>query len=191
MEMRARLKRIRTRIFAIRGREAKPAPLWFNALKTLLQSLVMWTTFLVLGPLVAIQIESFLGWPRLDFPLWLAISGFALGWILAWTSACFLVARGEGTPLPCDSTRQLVISGPYRWVRNPMALGSIVQGLSVGLALGSSLTLIYALCGAVGWNFSVRAWEEHDLEAKFGAEFLRYKRAVKCWLPRMKPYDSS
>ena len=34
--------------------------------------------------------------------------------------------RGIGTPAPFDPPRRLVISGLYRWVRNPMYLGMAV-----------------------------------------------------------------
>lgn len=190
METRALLTRLRERAFALHGRQAKAATIRFNLIKTLGQTLVMWAVFLAIGPLIAVATEERFSLPRFDCPFWLAALFFVAGWILAWTSAYFMVSRGDGTPLPVDSTRRLVVVGPYRWLRNPMALGSIGQGFAVGLALGSPLTLLYAFCGALMWNFSARSWEEHDLETKFGDEFRAYRSAVKCWLPRWKPYSS-
>ena len=92
--------------------------------------------------------------------------------------------------MPTDAPRKLVISGPYRWVRNPMALAGITQGVAVGLMLGSWSVCAYAICGALMWNAFVRPWEEADLAARFGEEFERYRAAVRCWLPRVRPYTA-
>ncbi len=71
-----------------------------------------------------------------------------------------------------------------------MACASLIQGVAVGLALGSPLVLVYVLCGALAWNFGARPWEEADMEARFGEEFQRYTNAVRCWIPRLRPYSS-
>ncbi len=114
---------------------------------------------------------------------------FMLGWALAYTSAAFMVVKGQGTPLPADCTRELVIAGPYRYVRNPMGMGSFAQGIAVGLFLGSPFVTMYALIGSVGWNYFVRPWEELDLERRFGEGYVRYREGVRCWVPRLKGYE--
>src|SRR5947209_15256180 len=50
-----------------------------------------------------------------------------LGWIITAIGAAIVIGcmfefawRGIGTPAPIDPPRRLVISGLYRWVRNPM-----------------------------------------------------------------------
>jgi protein-S-isoprenylcysteine O-methyltransferase Ste14 len=193
--LRAKLQQLRARIFAMRGRQARPASARFNLLKTLAQTLVMWTVFLAVGPLVVFWIEEWLGWDRFRFHFdGQTLAGaivFVLGWIVAWTSAYFMVTRGEGTPLPIDSPNKLVIEGPYRFVRNPMAFGSLWQGAAIGLISGSPLVLVYIWVGAVLWNYTARLWEEFDLEQKFGAEYARYKREVRCWWPRLSPYSGA
>jgi protein-S-isoprenylcysteine O-methyltransferase Ste14 len=185
--------RLKTRLFALPGRMAKPASARFNLLKTLVQTLLMWRAFLAIGPLVAWQIEEFSGLERFRFAfrgqMFISAMVFCGGWVVAWTSAYFMVTRGDGTPLPLDSTRRLVVAGPYRWVRNPMAFASLAQGGAIGLMAGSPLVLAYILVGALMWNALARPWEEHELEAKFGAEYAHYKRQVRCWIPRVKPYS--
>lgn len=90
---------------------------------------------------------------------------------------------GKGTPLPFDCAQKLVIKGPYKYVRNPMAVAGIGQALSIGLYFGSFLILIYALSGAVLWHVLVKPSEEKDLQNRFGNEYLVYKQKVKCWIP--------
>lgn len=186
--MESAFHRLKTRLFRIRGRQARPASTFFNGVKTLAQTLVMWTTFLGIGPLVMWEIENRLGISRFASLPSLATALFLGGWIVAWSSAYFMVTRGDGTPLPLDSPNRLVVCGPYRWVRNPMAMGSLAQALALGLYFGSPLLVLYVVAGALVWNYGVRPWEEADLEAKFGADYARYRRAVRCWMPRLSRY---
>jgi protein-S-isoprenylcysteine O-methyltransferase Ste14 len=160
--------------------------------KTLAQMFVMWAIFFGLLPAGIYYLEgkSGLAHNRFGSPVWriAALLLFLLGWLLAETSALFMVARGHGTPLPADCPSELVVAGPYRYVRNPMAIGSFAQGAAVGLWLGSPSVIIYVLAGAVGWNYLVRPWEETDLERRFGGPYLHYRDSVRCWIPRLAPY---
>lgn len=90
---------------------------------------------------------------------------------------------GNGTPLPSAMPNHLVIAGPYRWIRNPMAAAGILQGAAVGVILQSWLVVAYAVVGSLVWNYVVRPLEESDLEERFGEEFRQYRDAVRCWVP--------
>ncbi|RYG67912.1 isoprenylcysteine carboxylmethyltransferase family protein, partial [bacterium] len=193
MEARTRLNSLRHRFLKLHGRQARPAPVRFNLIKTFLQTLGMCFVFLLTGPYLAFEIESLLQLDRLrfTFPGQLAFSIllFMLGGTIAGMSAYFMVMNGDGTPLPTDSTRKLVVVGPYRYVRNPMAFASLVQGAAVGMGAGSPLILLYILVGVLMWNYLARPWEEADLLRKFGAEYEEYRRQVRCWAPRLRPYS--
>ena len=191
MDLLARLKAF---YWALPSRRARPAPVLYNLAKTLGQTLLMWTAFLVIGPFIAWQIESYLlrhSWPLARFAAQptLASALFVFGWLVAWWSAWALVRWGDGTPLPVDATNKLVVRGPYRWVRNPMASSSLLQGAAIGLGAGSPLILLYIVAGALGWNFLARPWEEADMRARFGADFERYRQNVRCWVPCLSPYE--
>ncbi len=95
---------------------------------------------------------------------------------------------GQGTPLPLDHPNRLVIRGPYRFVRNPMAIAGLSQGLFAGLFFGSWLAIPYVVIGGLSWNLFARPPEEHHLAIDFGEPYLRYKEAVGCWIPRLTPY---
>ena len=193
MDLLARLKKF---YWALPSRRAKPAPLARNLAKTGAQSVFMWLLFLGVLPWVCWQLETWLlrnHWPLQRFaPLpFCALILFAFGWAIAWASAWSLVKWGAGTPLPIDATNALVIRGPYRFIRNPMATASLLQGAAIGIWFGSPLILLYVAAGALSWNTAARPWEEADLRARFGADYERYRRSVRCWLPRLRPYQDA
>ena len=107
------------------------------------------------------------------------VAASALGLWSAWV----IVRHGRGTPLPTATAPQLVIAGPYRFVRNPMALAGITQGLAVGWCLGSWPVVAYAVVGAFVWHWGARPVEEADLKQRFGESYIAYQRRVPLWLP--------
>jgi protein-S-isoprenylcysteine O-methyltransferase Ste14 len=175
-----------------RGREARPAPARWVVAKTLAQTVVFWVTFLAVLPAGVFALESELGltsW-RFASPVGQAVGAtlFALGGGLGITSGMVMAVCGKGTPLPADCPRELVIAGPYRFVRNPMAVVGLTQGIAVGVFLGSPAVVLYALSGGPIWDALVRPWEERDLETRFGDPYRRYLAAVRCWVPRVSGY---
>jgi protein-S-isoprenylcysteine O-methyltransferase Ste14 len=142
-------------------------------------------------PTLIVQVETKLGIPQFTFPfqktlaviLFLAISSLGV-------SGAYTMAKiGRGPPLPLDTASRLVVAGIYSFVRNPMAISGIGQGLAVGLFLGSPLVLLYALMGGVIWQLIFRPLEEQDLSENFGADYEAYRKNVRCWIPRLKPYQ--
>lgn len=165
-----------------------------HVLATLGQIVLFWGFFLVVLPLVIAALEQRWGVALpLPAPAATVVSVvgavvLALASALGLWSGVTMSALGDGTPLPAAMTTRLVVAGPYRWVRNPMALAGITQGAAVGLLLGSWLVVLYAVAGSAVWNHVVRPHEEDDLEARFGADFEDYRAHVRCWLPRLTPY---
>ena len=155
---------------------------WVNAGKTFIQIICVWTITLVVLPGVLLEAFGELQVPsggHLYFAglLFVAFSGLGL-----W-SAYAMVRWGRGTPLPLDQTQVLVVSGPYRLVRNPMAVAGVGQGLAVALGFGSWAVLVYSLLGAVLWHWVVRPLEEADLLGRFGAGYVAYRGRVGLWWP--------
>lgn len=150
------------------------------------QTAVFWGLFLVVIPLVIVTLERSWGL-SVEMPEIVRLAGAAIlaaASALGVWSALVMSARGRGTPLPAAMPRRLVVGGPYRFVRNPMAVAGIAQGVGVGLAAGSWLVVLYALSGSLVWNWVVRPLEEADLAARFGADYDDYRERVSCWVPR-------
>ncbi|UOQ57151.1 isoprenylcysteine carboxylmethyltransferase family protein [Leucobacter allii] len=174
-------------------REAQRASAGRQLARTAAQTAVFWGCFLLVIPLGIAAVEARWGLRlpigAVDEPVRAAgvVAGAALlvaASALGTWSAHAMATRGDGTPLPAATARRLVVSGPYRWVRNPMAIAGIAQGVAVGLLLGSWLVVLYALAGSLLWNRAIRPHEEADLAARFGAEFAAYAARVACWAPR-------
>lgn len=167
-------------------RQAPPASNAWNLWKTFLQSIVFWGVFLLLLPLALLAVEHALGLTPFRFrgQCLVAVLLFFAASALNITTAVTMVVRGQGTPLPTDGPRQLVITGPYRWVRNPMAIAGLAQGLAVGLGLGSWLMPLAVVAGGLLWNYLVRPVEEQHLAELYGNDYRAYQSQVDCWLPR-------
>lgn len=165
-------------------RTSSTANLYLNGAKTILQIICVWTITLLVFPILLLR--SFGVSPFSIQNEFLAILLFALFSLIGIYSAYSIVVNGAGTPLPLDQTQQLVTSGPYKYVRNPMAIAGIGQAIAVGLWINSLAVLIYALLGGLLWQFVVRPLEEKDMENRFGEAYEAYKREVKCWIPTFK-----
>lgn len=163
------------------------SPRW-NLAKTAIQALAFWFVFLVAAPLAIVALVDALKIPDARFgSLASAVVGVAVAVgasALSVASAITMARVGEGTPLPLDTARRLVTRGPYRVIRNPMAVAGIAQGIGVGLILGSPWVVGYALAGAVVWHVAIRPGEEADLSARFGDDYREYRGRVPLWLPR-------
>ncbi len=176
------------------GREAKPAPTSWNLIKTVLQGMAFWSIFLIVLPILLHRLESTLGLEVYRFSSSsvrvLGMILFALGSLLALVSCVILAIQGRGTPVPFDCPSRLVTIGPYRYVRNPMAVSGIVQGAGIGLFFGSPLILFYILVGLLLAETIIRPWEEADLERRFGDPYREYRRQVPRWFPSTRGYRS-
>jgi protein-S-isoprenylcysteine O-methyltransferase Ste14 len=94
------------------------------------------------------------------------------------------VVVGRGTPAPVAPPEALVVSGLYRWVRNPMYVGVLCWLAALALFFASGAIALYAAVVFAGFNAFVMGYEEPALRRRFGAAYERYCRSVPRWLPR-------
>jgi len=116
---------------------------------------------------------------RATFALIVFIVGFAI--VLAGVVA-FRRAKTTVNPLTPEATTAMVISGIYRFTRNPMYLGFLL--VLAGWAMYLSNLLALALLPLFVWymnRFQIVP-EERVLSAKFPDAFTVYKRSVRRWL---------
>lgn len=97
-------------------------------------------------------------------------------------SARLLFLRTRQCPTPWSPTPELILSGPYRFTRNPMYVG--ITTFLVGIALLTDVVWIAAggfVALACVHLIAVRP-EEAYLSEKFGADYRVYTRRVRRYL---------
>ena len=122
----------------------------------------------------------------------LAILPLIAGAYIALRCAFAFAWTGLGTPAPFDPPRTLIISGFYRYVRNPMYIGAALAvigetALFGSIRVGLQYVLIFGSCVAL----FVLIYEEPTLRSKFGAEYEEYCRNVPRFIPRLTPWEKA
>jgi protein-S-isoprenylcysteine O-methyltransferase Ste14 len=112
----------------------------------------------------------------------------ALGLALLASSIHHFFTRGRGTLAPWDPPRALVVSGPYRHVRNPMISGVISILFAEAALLGSRPHLGWALIFLVVNLIYIPLFEEPMLASRFGEPYEEYCRHVRRFVPRLRPW---
>jgi protein-S-isoprenylcysteine O-methyltransferase Ste14 len=95
---------------------------------------------------------------------------------------------GLGTPTPVAPPQHLVVTGFYRYVRNPMYVGVLAIILGNALILENGAIFAYAAVVALGFALFVMGYEEPALWQQFGAEYQEFCKNVPRWLPRLTPW---
>ncbi len=159
--------------------------------------------FLVGGTLFAILIPVGLYYLSGAVDRWLGLPSFAgaalrlalavpigaVGLSFVFWSNLFLVTRGKGGPAEgfgmavSPRTEHLVVTGPYRWSRNPMVFGAFTCYTALALIWGTiGGLIIIAVFLPLGMLY-IRRFEETRLLKDFGKEYEEYKKRVSMIVP--------
>jgi protein-S-isoprenylcysteine O-methyltransferase Ste14 len=99
--------------------------------------------------------------------------------------------QGIGTPAPVFPTRHLVVTGSYRFVRNPMYVAVTSLILGQALFLGDTRLLAYLALPWLAAHVFVVTYEEPTLRRTFGADYETYCAHVPRWIPRLTPWHKT
>ena len=130
--------------------------------------------------------------PRFVFgPANLVVGGVlvVVGWLLGIWSNYAQFTLASGTPVPLMATQKLIVSAPYSYCRNPMALGAVIMYLGVAVAAGSLGSTVLVFLGAACLLTYIKRIEEKEMESRFGQEYLEYRRRTPFLLPRIRGRD--
>jgi protein-S-isoprenylcysteine O-methyltransferase Ste14 len=86
------------------------------------------------------------------------------------------------TVKPDESPDVFILSGPFKFTRNPMYLGMLSILLGVAVFLGSLITFIFPVLFIVLMNLLFIPVEEKNLQKKFGKKYIDYKKKVRRWI---------
>lgn len=140
---------------------------------------------LLAGGLVSWGITRMFSTAEYDAPvLWyLAIALLLFGFAVL-TNAVFSFVRQKTTvnPLEPQKAERLVITGLYRFTRNPMYLGLAAILIGFALILENALALLGPLLFVISMTLLQIIPEERALSKIFGDEYHEYKDRVRRWI---------
>ncbi|MEP6768766.1 MAG: isoprenylcysteine carboxylmethyltransferase family protein [Acidobacteriota bacterium] len=96
--------------------------------------------------------------------------------------------KGLGTPAPILPTDRLVVSGLYRFARNPMYLAVAAMVVGQAMIFGDVRLLGYGAFVWCAFHAFVLLYEEPTLAAAYPAEYSDFRANVPRWIPRLRPW---
>ena len=114
------------------------------------------------------------------------------GWLLCGfgIAACGLILRGYAAG-HLRKHKQLAVSGPYAFTRNPLYLGSVFLAAGFSVASHSWIsTVVLAAYLSVFYPAVIRR-EQGELKLLYGAAFVEYASHVPAFWPRLSPAGAS
>jgi protein-S-isoprenylcysteine O-methyltransferase Ste14 len=147
--------------------------------------------FVVLMPFIIVRLSpkiTFLNNYRFVF----GNLNYLFGWILIiigltialWT-VYVQIKRGLGTPIPMLPPEKLLVRGPYKYCRNPMALGAYIYYFGICFCLGSASAFSIVIIFIIILTLYIKIEEEPDLEKRFGQAYMEYQRQTPFIIPKI------
>ncbi|MFA6187176.1 MAG: isoprenylcysteine carboxylmethyltransferase family protein [Phycisphaerae bacterium] len=109
---------------------------------------------------------------------------FAIGTPWSLSAVFWQLIFGKGTPIPAVPTRQLLQSGPYRYVRNPMMGGYFLYLLGWAFLFNKMGNFLVVIVFMILLILEIKFIEEPELEKRFGDAYREYKKENPFLLPR-------
>ena len=131
-------------------------------------------------------LDNLISWIRWSMFFIFAIAGLSL---FIWTNLLF-DQKGKGTLAPWNPTKQLVVVGPYQYMRNPMITSVILLLLAEALFFNAEAIFVWALLFFSFNHLYFIVKEEPDTLKRFGDDYREYKTNVPRWIPRLSPWKS-
>jgi len=140
---------------------------------------VLYAIAFVAGLLIDWLIPKTIAAPATISPIGFAI--LAVGALLAvWGRRTM---EGAGTNLdPRLPVRSLVVSGPFRFSRNPLYVARTLLYVGLALMMNTAWPLLALLPALVIVHYGVIRREEQHLTTRFGAAYAQYQAQVRRWL---------
>jgi len=109
--------------------------------------------------------------------IWSGVAVAALGLLLRLWSTGYLRKHQE-----------LCVSGPYRWTRNPLYLGSLLLGVGFSVAAANPWIVLLFLILFFAIYVPVMHKEEMELVQAYGSPYEEYRTNVPAFFPALRPF---
>jgi protein-S-isoprenylcysteine O-methyltransferase Ste14 len=147
--------------------------------KNLLFVMLLPGTVAVYLPLLIVRGAAPAAWTTSAVAIALIIAGTIIVVWCVWDFATF----GQGTPMPLDAPRKLVVRGLYRYMRNPMYVGVMTIILGWSVMFQAWILVVYAVVVGACFHLFVVLYEERRLRHLFGKQYEDYCARVRRWVP--------
>jgi protein-S-isoprenylcysteine O-methyltransferase Ste14 len=116
--------------------------------------------------------------------IWPAALGAALTFAgLAFSLwARFTIAANWSSDVQLKRDHELIVEGPYRWVRHPIYTGVLLMFVGTALAVGEWRGMLAAVIAAASFWRKLRL-EESFMRRQFGEAYARYAARVPALIP--------
>jgi protein-S-isoprenylcysteine O-methyltransferase Ste14 len=108
--------------------------------------------------------------------------GFLGAWLRVWGTAYLSASIVHSAAMHGE---QVIAAGPYRYVRNPLYLGSWILSVSIAILMPPSGAVVFLVLLAV-FYFRLILGEEAFLAGTIGEAYLGYKKQVPRLVPRLR-----
>jgi protein-S-isoprenylcysteine O-methyltransferase Ste14 len=103
--------------------------------------------------------------------------------LLLWAVSAFWYV-GRGTPVPFASPTKLVTSGPFKYTRNPIKLGTVLLYFGLGALCDGFVTgLVMLIIGVTLGSIYHKSVEEKELALRFGNAYKEYRKRTSLFIP--------
>lgn len=99
--------------------------------------------------------------------------------------------EGLGTPAPIAPPQKLVVTGLYRYVRNPIYIAVVAVIFGQAFLFGDWRLLWYGALLCLFFHVWVVVIEEPTLKQTFGTEYESFRTNVPRWIPRLTPWRAA
>jgi protein-S-isoprenylcysteine O-methyltransferase Ste14 len=118
----------------------------------------------------------------LIFHHYLGATVFFIGLVIMITCIISFAVKGRGTLSPADPTKRLVVTGLYKFSRNPMYIGVMLILIGEAAFFSSRSLWVYSAIVFMAFNLFIILHEEPRLKRDFGTEYQQYGRTVRRWI---------
>jgi protein-S-isoprenylcysteine O-methyltransferase Ste14 len=127
--------------------------------------------------------------PHTGLRVTVAVILLLFGLLFALWSLVIQNTIGKGGPLEAagievsPKTQNLVVTGPYKYTRNPMLFGTCVYYYAVAIYLDSLIAIATVALFMTFMLVLVKRTEEPRLLKEFGSEYEEYRQRVSMFVP--------
>lgn len=159
-----------------------------NKTITFMLSSIIIISLWIIVPLIIVRLNTLLNLPIFYYLVSrvLGVIIFMTGLVLTLYIVRGHLITGRITPVAVEPPKEFIVEGFYKYTRNPMYIAILITFFGGFLILGHFLLLIYVLLAFPAFHLFVIYKEEPELEKLFGKKYLKYKKEVPRWLPKLR-----